>query len=163
MTLTKRAGHRLLRSVMYLPASNMKMVEKASSLHSCDGFIFDCEDAVAQNAKAAAREGVARALEIMRGKDRTVVVRVNGVNTPWFRDDCQAARGADAVLLPKAETLNELENMRALIGDKPDIWAMIETPAGVLNARELARHASVLVMGTVDLANELLCSTDPKL
>ena len=155
--------HRLLRTVLYLPASNQKMVEKAVSLTYCDGFIFDCEDAVAKDAKDKTREGVLKALSLMKNSERTVAVRVNGVNTPWFKDDCLVARGADAVVLPKAEKAYEIHLLRALIGEKPDIWCMIETPLGVLNSLELAQLSNVLVMGTVDLANELRCSTDPKL
>jgi len=157
-------GARLLRSVLYLPASNMKMVEKAATLRACDAFIFDCEDAVSRDLKDQAREGAKHAVKTMAGgKERTVVVRVNGVDTPWFEQDCLAAKDADAVLLPKAERVEDLEKVRKLVGNKPDLWSMIETPLGVLNARELGKHCKVLVMGTVDLANELGCSTDPKL
>lgn len=146
-----------------MPASNPKMIEKAATLRACDAFIFDCEDAVPKDLKEKARDGVTQAIATMRGKERTTVIRVNGVNTPWFKDDCASAKEADAVLLPKTETVEQLKLMRSLVGDKPDLWAMIETPLGVLNARDIGQHCKVLVMGTVDLANELSCSTDPKL
>lgn len=161
--MAMQTGARLLRSVLYMPASNPKMIEKAATLRACDAFIFDCEDAVPRDLKEKAREGVAKAIHTMQGKERTTVVRVNGINTPWFKDDCKAAQGADAVLLPKTEHPDELKEVRSLVGDKPDLWAMIETPLGVLNAREIGKLCKVLVMGTVDLANELGCSTDPSL
>lgn len=160
------SSHRLLRSVLYLPASNLKMVEKATTkLRNCDAFIFDMEDAVPQNSKPLARQGAKQAIAQMRqaNSQQTCVVRVNGVNTPFFEEDCLAAMGADAVLLPKAETLDELKQVRALVGSKPDLWCMLETPLGVLNASELAKECKVLVMGTVDLANELGCSVEPEL
>ena len=163
MAHASNTGARLLRSVLYMPASNPKMIEKAATLKACDGFIFDCEDAVAKDQKEKARDGVAKAISVMKGKEQTTVIRVNGVDTPWFKDDCLAAKDGDAVLLPKTESVEQLNLMRSLVGPKPDLWAMIETPLGVLNAREIAKHCKVLVMGTVDLANELGCSTDPKL
>lgn len=140
---------RLLRSVLYLPASSRKMIDKAVSLRQCDAFIFDCEDAVARDSKLEARSGVSYALDVMNAHKagRTVVVRVNGIDTEWFQGDCEVARGADAVLLPKAESATQLTELRQHIGEKPDIWAMIETPRGVLNAQDIAQAASVLVMG----------------
>ncbi|KAH9259127.1 hypothetical protein BASA81_002747 [Batrachochytrium salamandrivorans] len=159
--------HRLLRSVLYLPANNVKMVEKATSkLRNCDAFIFDMEDAVPQHAKQEAREGAKLAIRQMQmfgNAQQTCVVRVNGVNTPHFEQDCLAAMGADCVLLPKAERVEDLRLVRSLVGSKPDLWCMLETPLGVLNAAELAKECQVLVMGTVDLANELGCSVDPEL
>jgi len=129
---------------------------------------LDLEDAVHPLDKAQARlnakDFIAQALPSM-GR-RQVAVRVNGTDTEWFKHDVEAFSGLHrphAVLLAKAERVEQLDLVRSIVGEGPAIWCMIETPRGVLNAAALAAKSSVLVMGTVDLANELGCSTEPAL
>jgi citrate lyase beta subunit len=160
-------GKPLLRSVLYMPASNTRALQKAPALTSCDAFIFDLEDAVAPAAKAEARRNAVAALKDKRARFglRQVVLRVNGAGTEWFEEDVRAAQAAqpDAVLLAKAEEESQIVDLASRLGPDVRVWSMIETPRAVLNAGALARSSAVLVMGTVDLQNELECSTDPLL
>ncbi len=152
------------RSVLYMPASNARALEKAQGLDA-DGFIFDLEDAVAPDAKAAARTQLAAALAGFDYRGRERVVRVNGLGTPWAADDLRmaAASGADAVLLPKVESADALRQAeRALVeAGAPKgmaLWAMMETPRAFLRADEIAGatpRLACLAMGTSDLAHEL--------
>jgi citrate lyase subunit beta / citryl-CoA lyase len=130
----------------------------------CDGVIFDLEDAVAADAKSAARDNVVAALGQGGYGHRELVVRVNGLDTPWGADDVAAvaALGPDAVLFPKVETTAQIDAivlaMDAAGGAAVPLWFMIETPLAVLEAHTLAAHSprlSVLVMGTSDLVKEL--------
>jgi len=160
------------RSVLYMPGSNARALEKAKSLPA-DGIIIDLEDAVAPDAKAGARAQVASALEAGGFGHREVVVRINGADTPWFEDDLvEMARvsaggaGPHALLLPKVtdpETLLVTGARLEALGAAPHLklWAMIETPLAVLRATEIALAArnpasrlAVLVLGTNDLAKE---------
>jgi citrate lyase beta subunit len=145
------------------------MVEKAVNnlSSSCDGFIFDCEDAVGKDFKQQARDGASVAVNKLReNKHHQSVgcVRINGTNTEYFQDDLKFVRELkpEAILLPKCETVEELQFLRSNVGDTPQLWAMIETPLGVLNVKDIAKKIQVLVFGQVDLANELGCSTDFK-
>ena len=145
------------RSVLYIPASNARALEKAQGL-ATDAIIFDLEDAVAPAEKAAARETLAQALNADYGP-RARIVRVNGLDTEWGRDDLAAFAthaGADAILLPKVSTPADLDSARALAPAKP-LWAMMETALGMLNAAQIAAHPALegMVMGTNDLAKEL--------
>jgi citrate lyase subunit beta / citryl-CoA lyase len=152
------------RSVLYMPGSNARALEKGRVLPA-DGLILDLEDAVAPDAKRDGRAEVARALE---AKDaygaRELVVRVNGLDTPWGHADltAMARAGADAVLLPKVDSSDTVR--RALhvldLGGAPtglQIWCMMETPRGILHAEEIANqeHVHCLVMGTSDLTKDL--------
>lgn len=147
-----------------MPGSNARALEKARSLPA-DVLIFDLEDAVAPDAKVAARAIVAAALaERASYGPRELVVRVNGQDTPWGEDDLRAvaSAGADAVLLPKVESVAAVERARAtsVAAGAPagsPLWCMIETPRGVLAAAEIARACDVtcLVMGTSDLTKDL--------
>ena len=154
--------HRPWRSVLYIPASNGRALEKARSL-AADAIIFDLEDAVPPAAKIAARESLGDALAGGYGR-RAKLVRLNGSDTEWGDDDLEAAARmrADAVLLPKAGTAAAVEAVARRLdeaGSDAAIWTMIETPLGVLNAAAIARAPRVagFVMGTNDLARELGC------
>jgi citrate lyase subunit beta / citryl-CoA lyase len=151
------------RSVLYMPGANARALDKARSL-PCDGVIFDLEDAVAADAKAAARANVTAALTQGGYGHRERVVRVNGLDTPWGADDIAAvaALPLDAVLFPKVETTAQIDAivqaMDAAGAASVPLWFMIETPLGVLDVRKLASHGApveVLVMGTSDLVKEL--------
>ena len=160
------------RSVLYMPGSNARALEKARSLPA-DAIIIDLEDAVAPDAKAGAREQVA--LDLSRGGfgPREVVVRVNGADTPWFFDDLArfaeasaAGWALDALLIPKIsdpETLLAAGRRLDALGASASLklWAMIETPLAVLKALDIAlagrnpaARLAVLVLGTNDLAKE---------
>ncbi len=133
-----------------------------------DGVILDLEDAVAPDAKAAARDQVVAAVKAGGFGAREVFIRTNGFDTPWFSDDLTAAAGAapDAILIPKISTFDQLQliaqRLLSMHADKRvRIWAMIETPAAIFNVREIASAAadaetrlSGFVLGTNDLAKE---------
>ncbi|MBK4214864.1 CoA ester lyase [Paracoccus caeni] len=147
------------RSVLYIPAANARAMEKARDLPA-DAIIFDLEDAVAPDEKIAARAALAVALASDYGA-RVRIVRINGFATEWGQDDARfcaeaLAGRADAVLIPKVDSAADLDRVAALIPDTP-LWAMIETPLGMLNAAGIAAHPRLLgmVMGTNDLAKEL--------
>jgi citrate lyase subunit beta/citryl-CoA lyase len=156
------------RSVLYMPGSNARALEKAKTL-ATDAVILDLEDSVAPDAKLVAREQVAAIVKGGGFGSREVVVRVNGLAGPWGRDDLAAAVAVapDAILIPKVSKAEDVfEAVAALdrLGapESVKIWAMFETPLAVLNAREIAASASVkegrrltvLVLGTNDLAKE---------
>lgn len=154
---------RPFRSVLYIPGSKDRALDKARGL-PVDAIIFDLEDAVAVEEKPAARTLLAETLKAGGYGGRFRIVRVNGFDTPWGRDDVAAiaGAGADAVLLPKVETTAQLDDLAAAIPDVP-LWAMMETPKGILNAAALAAHPRLegFVMGTNDLAKELGCRFRP--
>ena len=155
------------RSLLYMPGSNARALEKAKTL-AVDGVILDLEDAVAPDAKAAARDQVAAAVKAGGFGAREVFVRTNGFDTPWFSDDLTAAAAAapDAILIPKISTHEQLELIaQRLLSMHTDrkvrIWAMIETPAAIFNVRQIASAAidaetrlTGFVLGTNDLAKE---------
>ena len=151
------ATPRPYRSVLYIPASKTRALEKARSL-PVDAIIFDLEDAVTAEEKDAARSVLAA--ELARGGygGRFRIVRINGLDTRWGREDAEAVRGmgADAILLPKVNGPADVDALAAITGDL-DIWAMMETPRGMLNAAAIAAHPRMrgMVMGTNDLAKEL--------
>lgn len=143
------------RSVLYIPAANQRAMEKARTLPA-DAIIFDLEDAVAPAEKHGARDLLRAALAQDYG-GRARIVRINGFDTEWGRDDATAfASGADAVLVPKVSRPEDLDAVAALTGDTP-LWAMMETALGMLNAAAIAAHPRLegMVMGTNDLAKEL--------
>ncbi|RMF08101.1 MAG: CoA ester lyase [Alphaproteobacteria bacterium] len=161
------AGVRPRRSVLYMPGSNARALEKARTL-AADALILDLEDSVAPEAKEDARAQVCAAVAAGGYGRREVVVRVNGLGTPWGEGDLSAvaASGADAVCIPKVESGTDFMRAREVLAaaDAPArlaIWAMIETPRAILALEEIARAAdspanpaTVLVMGTNDLAKE---------
>ena len=155
------------RSVLYMPGSNARAIEKARSLPA-DGIILDLEDAVAPDAKADARKQVAEAVKAGGFGAREVYVRVNGLDTSWHADDLSAAAHAapDAILVPKISSAGQLEMIGQRLLDmgtdhKTRVWAMIETAMGILNIRDIAAAAgdsetrlAGFVLGTNDLAKE---------
>jgi len=148
--------HRPARSALYIPGSKERALDKARTL-PVDIILFDLEDAVAPDAKVAARDTLRGALAEGYGPRQTIV-RINALDTEWGRDDALAVKdmACDAVLLPKVDGPEDLDVLAALIPDKP-IWAMMETPLGILNAAAIAAHPRMagFVMGTNDLAKDL--------
>ncbi|MFX0542203.1 HpcH/HpaI aldolase/citrate lyase family protein [Roseovarius sp. S4756] len=152
------AATRPYRSVLYIPASKERALEKARDL-PCDAIIFDLEDAVAPDAKAEARASLAAALGSSGYGHRAKIVRINALTTEWGLEDVRSLKdaGADAVLLPKVNTRSDVDNLVDLLGDDMPIWVMMETPVSVFNARDIASHGRVaaLVTGTNDLTKDL--------
>ena len=158
------AALRPRRSMLFMPGSNRRALEKARGL-AADGCIFDLEDAVAEDAKALARDQVAAAVAAGGYGRREILVRVNGLTTPWGEADLAAAAGMaiDGVVLPKVEsaaTVRQAEATLAAAGASAGclIWCMLETPLGVLRAEEVAsssRRIGGLIMGTSDLTKDL--------
>ncbi|MEP5728434.1 MAG: CoA ester lyase [Sulfitobacter sp.] len=148
---------RPLRSALYIPGSKPRALEKARNL-PCDAVIFDLEDAVTPDEKGQARTTLAGALSQDGYGYRFKVIRINGLDTPWGVDDAKAAAQmkADAILLPKVGSPGDLDALVALVGDKP-LWAMMETPGGMLNAAAIGAHPQLqaMVLGTNDLAKDL--------
>jgi len=157
------------RSVLYMPSSNERALEKAKSI-ACDALIFDLEDAVAPDAKESARTNACAAAGSGEYGHREITIRCNGLDTPWGADDLAAAAtsGAAAVVIPKVDSaayLDEISSKLDAAGAPADltIWAMVETPTAILDIRAIAGHprVSVLVMGTNDLVKELRCAMEP--
>jgi len=151
------------RSVLYMPGANTRALEKAKSLPA-DSLILDLEDAVAPDAKAAARENILAALGSGFGY-REAVVRINGLNTTWGIDDLKAFAhsNADAIVLPKVESAEQIQTLAEHLKkmNAPEtmtIWAMIETPLAILRLQEIANAhplLETLVLGTSDLVKDL--------
>ncbi|MDO5502438.1 MAG: CoA ester lyase [Actinomycetia bacterium] len=152
------------RSVLYMPSSNERALEKAKTL-DVDGLILDLEDAVSPADKEQARQNACAAVESGEYGHREVTIRVNGFGTQWHEADLEAAcaAGPDGIVVPKVNTAKEVKNLtQALVRfgapDKTRIWAMIETPEAIFNVRKIATASdrlAVLVMGTNDLVKEL--------
>lgn len=155
------------RSVLYMPGSNARALDKAKTLPA-DGVILDLEDSVAPEAKEAARQQVVDAVKAGGFGTREVFIRVNGVDTPWHADDLSAAANAapDIILVPKVSSPDTLELIGRRMLDmgtnhKTRVWAMIETPLAIFNILEIAAAArdsetrlAGFVMGTNDLAKD---------
>jgi len=155
------------RSVLYMPGSNARALEKAKTL-PVDGIILDLEDSVAPDAKETARQQVAEAVKAGGFGRREIFVRINGVDTPWHADDLSAAARAapDAIIVPKVSSPDTLELVGRRLLDmhtdlKTRIWAMIETPLAMFNilaiaaeARDSESRLAGLIMGTNDLAKD---------
>ena len=150
------------RSALYIPGSKDRALEKARGL-PVDVILFDLEDAVSPDAKIAARDTLGHALQTSYGP-RLRIVRINGLDTAWGADDARAVANmdCDAVLLPKVNSPADLDALAALVPDKP-LWAMMETPLGILNAQTIAAHSQIagFVMGTNDLAKDLTARGRP--
>ncbi len=152
------------RSVLYMPGSNARALEKGRTL-AADGLILDLEDAVAPDAKEMARGQIGASLKAGGYGARELIVRVNGLESPWGYDDIVAAAGfgADAILLPKVESAGAVHQAETIMeaSGAPQalsVWCMMETPLGMLHAEEIAEaspRVGALVMGTSDLAKEL--------
>ncbi|WP_146345915.1 HpcH/HpaI aldolase/citrate lyase family protein [Phaeobacter marinintestinus] len=145
------------RSVLYIPGSKPRALDKARGL-PVDAIIFDLEDAVSADEKDNARDTLKAALAEGGYGSRVKIVRINGLDTPWGKADAEAVKDmdADVVLLPKVNSAADVDALAAITGDLP-VWAMMETPRGMLNAAEIAAHPLLtgMVMGTNDLAKEL--------
>jgi len=152
------------RSALYMPGSNTRALEKAKSL-AADTLILDLEDAVAPSAKADARGFVCDAVKAGGYGRRELVIRINALTSEWGMDDLSAAlqAGPDAILVPKVSTPFDIATVDKAMADAPEhvsIWAMMETPLAMLNAREIASATNdysrfeCMVMGTNDLAKE---------
>ena len=152
--------------MLYMPGSNARALEKGRAL-AADALILDLEDAVAPDAKETARRQIAEALAEGGYGRREILVRVNGLDSAWGRDDIAAisTSRADGILLPKVENgamVGDAEALMDATGAPADmaVWCMIETPLGVLHAEEIAASSPRLggfVMGTSDLAKDLHC------
>ncbi len=154
------------RSVLYMPGSNSRALEKGRDLPA-DGLILDLEDAVAPDAKVQARDAVVKALRQGFG-EREVLVRINGLDTRWWVEDINAVAAVrpDGVLVPKVSSPRQLQDLAARLvdmGTDPHVrvWAMMETPLAMLNVRDIAAAAldsetrlAGFVMGTNDLAKD---------
>lgn len=164
------ASFRPRRSVLYMPSSNARALEKARTI-PCDGLILDLEDAVAPDAKPAARDAACAAAASGEYGAREVTIRVNGADTEWHADDLAAAceAGPDAIVVPKVDSADAvLALVEAMAAhDAPErtkLWAMVETPYAMLHAEEIAAASdrlTVLVMGTNDLVKELYAEHVP--
>nr|WP_210324151.1 CoA ester lyase [Azorhizobium oxalatiphilum] len=162
------------RSVLYMPGSNARALEKAKSL-PCDGVILDLEDAVAPDAKADARSRIGEAVAAGGFGAREIIIRVNGLETPWGHDDLAMAAAAkpDAILLPKVQDPEQLlvagARLDALgVPRTVALWAMIETPLAILDIKPIAQSSlnpltrlKVFVLGTNDLAKETRAALTP--
>ena len=155
---------RPFRSVLYIPGSKDRALDKARGL-PVDAIIFDLEDAVSPDAKVEARGTLKAALEQGGYGNRYKIIRINGLDTEWGAEDIAALRDApaDAILVPKVNSAADIDAVQTLLGNDTPIWAMIETPASVLNSNEIAAHPALegFVAGTNDLAKELNCRTRP--
>ena len=158
--------YRPRRSVLYMPAANQRALEKAKDIPA-DALIFDLEDAVAPDAKELAREQACNAAASSDYGNRELTIRCNGLDTPWGREDILAAAEAapSAVVIPKVAGPEYLAQVSEVLdeGGAPaatEIWAMVETPAGILFVDQIAQfeRTAVLVMGTNDMAKELRAS-----
>jgi citrate lyase subunit beta / citryl-CoA lyase len=156
------------RSVLYMPSSNERALEKAKTI-PCDGLILDLEDAVAPDSKPTARDAACAAVTSGEYGKRELTIRVNGADTEWHADDMAAACAAapDAIVVPKVNSADEVRSLVAAMSSAPErtqLWAMVETPIAMYNALDIAAASdrlTVLVMGTNDLAKELYAEHVP--
>lgn len=158
------------RSVLYMPSSNERALEKAKTL-PCDALILDLEDAVAPDAKEAARDAACAAATSGEYGRRELTIRVNGADTEWHAADMAAAcaAGPDAIVVPKVDSADAVLSLVETMArhDAPEhtlLWAMVETPYAMLHAEEIAAASdrlTVLVMGTNDLVKELYAEHVP--
>ena len=158
------------RSVLYMPGANTRALEKARALPA-DALIFDLEDAVAPDAKEAARGNVVAAAQSKAYGKREIAIRCNGLATPWGKADIAAiaGSGADALLVPKVESAAEVATVVSLLDaagapSSMAVWAMMETPKGILRADEVAGshpRLALFVMGTNDLVKDMRARHTP--
>ena len=152
------------RSVLYMPGSNQRALEKARTL-SADALVLDLEDSVGPEKKVEAREMVIAAVRAGGYGNREIIIRANSLDSEWGEDDIRAIglSGADGVCLPKIENQAEVEVAINILNDvgapaSMQVWVMIETPLGVINIHQIANsdaRMTVIVMGTTDLSKEL--------
>ena len=155
------------RSVLYMPGANVRALEKARTL-AADALILDLEDSVAPDSKPQARENVCAAVRSQEYGSRELIIRVNGLETPWGTADLFAAAhaGPDAILIPKVSHPGDIVAAAKVLkaagaADKTRLWGMMETPMAIVNAREIAaagadpeNRLACLVLGTNDLLKE---------
>ena len=155
------------RSVLYVPGGNERAIAKARTL-ACDAVIFDLEDSVAPDAKVEARENLRKLLGEPLGGGRETIIRINALSTPWGAEDLRAAQdlAPDAILIPKVEDPEDIAQIDDALDqtDTPEtlrLWAMIETPKGIMNAGQIARASRTpggrldcFVTGTNDIVKE---------
>jgi (3S)-malyl-CoA thioesterase len=156
--------NRPFRSLLYIPGSKTRALDKAQSL-ATDGVIFDLEDAVAVDMKAEARSYVANALRDLNYGTRALMVRVNGFETEWAKDDLAEIMevGPEAILLPKVNSGTDVKRLESILDRHPKcqktaIWAMMESPMSILNARDIAgasKRMKGMVLGSNDLIKDL--------
>lgn len=150
------------RSVLYLPGARQRVLEKAKGL-AADALIMDLEDAVAPDDKLDARALVCRMVKAGGFGGRKILIRINGLDTAWGPDDLAAAVAAepDGILVPKVNSGAELVAIAAKLTGKTRLWAMMESPLGILNANEIASSTPLLegfVIGTNDLVKDLFAN-----
>jgi citrate lyase subunit beta / citryl-CoA lyase len=161
MTITPR------RSVLYMPGANERALEKAKSI-AADALILDLEDAVAPEAKDVARKQVAAAVSRGGYGRRELVVRINGLDTPWGHEDVEMAASASphGLLIPKVETPDDIAAVARIFSqaggsERTQLWVMIEKPAAILNAKDIAAaKPTCFVLGTNDLIKETRASSE---
>jgi citrate lyase beta subunit len=157
---------RLIRSALFVPAAKPRAIEKAAHV-GADLLILDLEDAVGPEEKEDARDRVAEAMTAWSASGAVRAVRVNALDTPWGQADMRAAARADAVVLPKVNQVGDLHGARTALsshGTSIPIWAMIETPLGLMNLGGIAGATGTglagLIAGTNDLAKDLRCTAE---
>lgn len=158
------------RSVLYMPSSNARALDKAKTL-PVDALILDLEDAVGPDDKPAAREAACAAVRSGEYGDRELTIRVNGIGTQWHDEDIAAASqaGPHGIVVPKVDSADQVRRLVAAMEaagapEHTKLWAMIETPAAIFNAREIAQASDRLVafvLGTNDLVKELQAAHVP--
>ena len=173
--LKAKCAARPRRSVLYMPGSNARALEKAKTLPA-DTVILDLEDAVAPDAKSDARTQVCAAVKAGGYGKREVIIRVNGLDTQWGASDIEAAvaAGPDGILVPKVsgpEDVDQIEAALSAAGAPADfqMWAMMETPLAMLQAQQIAAksqeagsHMTAWVMGTNDIAKDMRSAHTPE-
>jgi citrate lyase subunit beta / citryl-CoA lyase len=150
--------HRPRRSVLYMPGANDRALEKARTIDA-DALILDLEDSVAPDLKAEARNKVCAAVRAGGYGRRELVIRVNGLDTPWGGEDIAVAGAAKphAILVPKVSSARDVNRAAEMLPEGVALWAMMETPLAILNAREIAGAGAPLacfVLGTNDLVKD---------
>ena len=167
---TEASGFRARRSVLYMPSSNERALEKAKTL-PVDALILDLEDAVAPDAKPQARINAADAVRSGEYGSKELTIRINGADTEWHLDDLAAAAeaGPDAIVVPKVNSADAVRELiaafdKAGVPEKTKLWAMIESPYAILHAEEIlgaSERLTVAVLGTNDLVKELFVDHVP--
>ncbi|GGO91255.1 citrate lyase subunit beta [Nocardioides phosphati] len=163
-------GFRPRRTVLYMPSSNERALEKAKTL-AVDALILDLEDAVAPDAKPQARLNAAAAVKSGEYGAKELTIRINGADTEWHADDLKAAAeaGPDAIVVPKVNSAQQVLDLVASfeaagVPEHTKLWAMIESPQAILDAREIlgaSDRLTVAVLGTNDLVKELFVDHVP--
>ncbi|CAN5500101.1 CoA ester lyase [soil metagenome] len=162
------------RSLLFMPGSNPRALEKARTL-PCDGVILDLEDAVAPDAKAAARDNIAEAVKARGFGKREVIIRINALDSPWWIDDVTMAGKVrpDGILVPKISSVEDLSAIADRLSDinadmSIKVWAMIETSRAILHCEELAAcskdsemRLAGFVFGPNDIARETRIAMRP--